>query len=830
MTAPEERPPVGAPPGVSPPQEGPPAAAPPPEGSPPAEPSPEGSHPREPGPEGPPPREEPPQETPPSPGPSQERRVVSVLGHPVAGLAPISLLSAGWILLALQVVPWIRDRFAEAVLDGLRPGIEDIWPAPPPVILAAVISLGFLVVGTVLFLIWVRSAGGFGPLSDRLLRRKESLAGIVLLAAGVLTISILARGVPCLGETKAHVARAWLWFDDLRAGTLPRWTDLWFGGFPVDQHYPPLAHILQAALQFTRLDPYGASKLLVWFCRIAGGVGFALFAARAHRDTRSGFLGGLIYAVAPVFHGIWIWQGWIPGSVFFAVLPWGFLAAERLSTGTGGVRAGAALGLVIGGLALAQTSPARLALILLGSFSVLRAVPTMATRGARTPSVFGLAIGWIGGGLLAATFVYPIVRESATAAGFLTQGFGRVTLHVPGIEAILATLRWTPEGKEYLGVTVAVLAIGGLAVSIRDRLAKGTAIGPIPLAVLVVLPWFLAPANGRWFGMTFFGGILAAAGAVRRIETRSRRFGHSIVFPLAILLVTCDLAPFSLITTYAVHREGHDRIYEILHERMPEGRFLELPADPHGKPLPSMWHYAAASPVASVGGPIVEEAPTSYAFMAATIDTVAHRMRGKGRLPPDLVRLLALDDIHYVLVTTPRGPALPAGLEGPGFVVDPSIPAYRVEAATPVWILEPGTPPGPVVPPQIEVGTDGLAPDLARQLARGELAWLRAASPKPVDGARSVVLPNRLQIDIPDIGASTIRIARNASERTQLLVDGQPWSWRPGPLGGIACDLRAGAHRIEVWGTEDRVRRICRYIQWALAGLLFLVSIGPPRR
>jgi hypothetical protein len=753
-----------------------------------------------------------------------------VLGHPIAGLAPISFLSAGWILLALQIVPWIRDRFAGAVLDGLTPGIEDIWPAPPPVVLAALIALGFLLAGTILLLIWVRSAGGFGPLSDRLLRRRESLAGIILLASGILTISILARGVPCLGDAKTHVARAWLWFDDLRAGTLPRWTDLWYGGFPVDQHYPPLAHILQAALQFMRLSPDSAAKLLVWFCRISGGVGFALFSARVHRDERSGFLGGLIYAIAPIFHVLWIWHGWLPGIVLLGILPWAFLAAERLATGTGGVRAGAALALAIGGLAMAHTVPARLALFMIGAFSLSRAIPTIATRGARAPSIIGLAIGWIGGGLLAACFIYPIVRESAYANGLFAAGFGRLLLHLPRPDAVLATLHWTPAAREYLGVSIAVLAVGGIAVSIRDRLAKGPGIGPIPLASLIILPWFLVSANERWFGLVFFGVILAAAGVVRRIESGPRRFGHSFVFPFAILLVTCDLAPFSLVTTYAVHREGHDKIYENLRDRMPEGRFLELPSDAHGKPIPSTGYYATSSPVASIGGPYIQGAPASYAFTAAAIDTVARQMQGGGPISPELLRLLALNDVRYVLVTNPRGSSLPMGLQAQGFTIDPSIPAYRVAEASPVWILEPGTAPGPEVPQEAQVGTDGLAPDLSRRLAKEGLSWLRAAAPKPVAGARSVVLPNRLQIDLPDIGAVTIRIARNAYAGTKVLMDGQPWSWRPAPLGGIECDLSAGPHRIEVWGAEDRVRRTCRYVQWALAGALFLLSIGPRRR
>lgn len=324
-------------------------------------------------------------------------RAVRVLGHPIAGLAPILFLSAGWLFLALQIVPYMRDSFAGVLLAGGHPSFSDVWPPPPQMLLMLVVTGALLMIGLAMAIIWIKSAGGFGPLSDVLLSRGESLAGIVLIASGVLTAGLLAHGDPSLEDTKTHIVRGWLWFDSFHAGTLPRWTDLWYGGTPADQHYPPLAHIFQGLLGFLRFGPFTAAKALAWICRVAGAIGFALLCARIHKDQRAGLLGGVLYAISPVIHSAWIWEGRLPGVLLLAIAPWGFLATERIATGIGRVRAGCALALAIGGMVLAHAVSARLPLAMLVLLLLVRAIPTLATRGSRAPSLAGLLIGLIGG-------------------------------------------------------------------------------------------------------------------------------------------------------------------------------------------------------------------------------------------------------------------------------------------------------------------------------------------------------------------------------------------------------------------------------------------------
>jgi hypothetical protein len=766
----------------------------------------------------------------PEPGREGQERPVSFLGHPVTGLAPTASLSAGWILLALQFVPQMRDRFGQILIAGGKPAVTDLWPLPPGAALVGLLSLGLLLVGVALFAVWVTRARGFGPLLDRVLHRNELVAAIVFLASGVLTVALISSGQPTLGDAKTHVARGWLWHEYIRAGTFPRWTDLWYGGFPGGQHYPPLAHILQGLLDFLRLDPSGAAKQLAWFCRICGAVGFSLFCARVHRDTRAGLLGGLIYAIAPTTHAAWMWEGRLPGVVVLAILPWAFHLGERLATGIGGYRAGAGFALTVGALTLAHIGQARLAVVLLALFMLLRAIPTIATPGARAPSIAGIAIGVVGGAALAATFVTPMVRDSSFLNTSVPDNLLGFHPGLPDLGAVLATLRWNPFGKTYIGISLVLLAIGGIVRAALDRKEGGRGIGPWPMAVLFFLPWFLVPPWWRGLDLIPLGGWIAAAGIVRRPPSPKYAWiKRGRILPIALFLVLADLAPLSLVTTYGTHREARERMYAALEDRLVSGRFLELPVDASGLAMSSHWFYAPTRPVQSVGGPYIQGAPRAFAYGAAMIDTVAHGLASGQPLAPGLVDLLAIHNVRAIVLTNPQGPVAPPPRPGRGVTVGPEVPALWIDQAAPVAVLEPGSEETPPLP-NAEITVSGLPPEESRRLAREQMAWIVEHKPRPVPEARAVALPNRLEIDVPDLGPVTVRIARNTYPYTEVRVDGVPWPWRAGPLGGITVDLTAGVHKIEVREKEERVRRFLRIVQWALAGLLFLTTLGPRRR
>ncbi len=757
-------------------------------------------------------------------------RSVSILGHPVAGLIPILFLAAGWLLLALRVMPDLRARYAEILLAGGRPGFADLWPPAGPTLIMLAIAAGLLLIGAGMTIVWILSAGGLGPLSDRLLRRQESMAGIVLIAAGVLTASLVSRGEPSLEDAKTHIARGWLWLDFLRAGTLPHWTDLWYGGTPADQHYPPLSHFLQALLGFLRFSPYTAAKVLAWIAGVGGAVGFALFCSRVHRDTRAGLAGGVIYALAPATHAAWIWEGRLPGVLLLGILPWAFLAAERISTGIGGSRAGAGFALATVGMILSATTQARAAIAILALFCLVRAIPTVATRGARAPSVPGLVIGWLGSALLAGAFLVPISLEADLLNDIGQRSITGFTYAFPPFERLGELYGWNLLGKNYLGLSIGLLALCGIARAVMDRKEGGRGIGPVPLTLLLLVPWALVNPNQRGLDLVSMGAMIAAAGVVRRGETPPRvPFIRLGLFPVAMLLVLLDLAPLSLVTTYGEHRAIRARVYEELQGPLLGGRFLELRADEDGRIVPSHWSYATDRPLPSIGGPFPQGAPRAFRHLAALIDSVGHAIDSGRPLDPDLVELLAVQNVRAVFVGSPTGVIVPQGVESDRFKLDPERKVFFVESAAPAAVLEPGAPPPPA-DPNAPVEKGGMDPTTSRKLVAESIAWLRDARIHPLRDARAVVLPNRMEVEVPDVGAATLRIARNAYPFTEVRLDGREWGWSPGPLGGIVVSVDAGPHKIEIRGVENRTRRLCRYAQWGLGALLFLLAIGPRRR
>jgi hypothetical protein len=760
-------------------------------------------------------------------GTARRSHLSAILARPIAGLAPILLLSTGWILLSLVVLPWVRDRVADTMLRGGEPHMATIWPLPNPVSLVAGITVSLFLIGFVLLVIWMRSTRGLGCLLDRLTDRTGSLAGMVLLAAGVLTVSVLARGEPSLGDARTHITRGWFWQEALRSGEIPIWTDLWYGGTPVDQHYPPLAHILQALIGLVGFVPGDASKILSWLCRISGAVGFALLCREVHRDGRAGVLGGIIYGLAPTFHLAWMWDGRLPGSLVIAILPWAFLAAERVSTGIGGSRAGAGLGLSLWLLSLAHTTEIRLAFALVLLFVLLRLASTIEARGWRAPSWTGLLIGGTGGRVLVGFFLYPIARDADLLVAIRQAKPIGLGLSVPHARELLDLLRWNPAGKHYLGASVVLLGFLGLVRAIAERSRVSVGIGPAALAVFMILPWFLHPPQQRSLDIMFIGGILAAARMARRVPGARFSFQEKPGLLAGMLvLIFFDLAPITLITTYGVHRGERDRIYDRLQERIQSGRFLELPEDRNGRPQTTVWSYALARPIPSVGGPFPQGAPLSWAHQQAMVDAVAEAMIAP--LPRELVSLLAFHNIRYVLVTNRTSGTRMAQVVSPGLTEDPDLPGLMVDAASPVFVIDSNAPPPPTAP-HLRI-VDGMPESPPLSLAAADAAWIEAARPHPVLDARASVLPNRMDVEIPDVGATTVRIERSPYPYTKVRIDGKESPWREGPLGGMLIDIGPGPHHVEIRGVEEPVRRACRYAQWGTAGLLIIMMFSSRRK
>ena len=157
-----------------------------------------------------------------------------------------------------------------------------------------------------------------------------------------------------------------------------------------------------------------------------------------------------------------------------------------------------------------------------------------------------------------------------------------------------------------------------------DRKEEGRGIGPIPIAILVVLPWVIA---ATWVQESRPRAARRAARRGRRRASRTPAVALPVPAkgdpPAGVLLVLVDLAPISLLTTYHLRRSGARA--ELREARGPtRERALSRAArlsnecrSRASRPTP------LDRPVASVGGPSVLETPRAFVHTAAMIDTVA---------------------------------------------------------------------------------------------------------------------------------------------------------------------------------------------------------------
>lgn len=743
----------------------------------------------------------------------------------------LCFLGPGWALLALVVLPRVRDRMAGLMREG---------GAPPPLSSALPSSsLEWMLLAAGALLLGV----GFWLLTPSLLRadpdREDgpspagrattrvlawSLAGI----AAILALAQLAPGEPTIADAKSHVGRAWLWVESLRQFSLPRWTDFWYGGFPGDLHYPPLSHVLAAAPSMLGLDPYESVKIVAWLSLVASAVGFAMLARTLHGSRSAAIIGGLVGVLAPPFHNSWLWQGRLPGLLLIGILPWVFLAVERLIRGRTGVRGAVELSLGIWLLALAHLGQARPALLLLGLFTALRLAATWKSERIRERTLL-LAGGWLFGIVLIAPFVIPFVAEKPWV-NYLAPP-DPMRLMMPTFADVVRMFSFNPRGQGILGASLLVLAIVGLVRAERRRRAPGQVvertagaveaigpigpIGPVAMAVMIVVPWAICETWGRGVDLLFLGGILAAPAAVALVRPP--------FFGLAVLLLLADLAPSQLFSTYSSsdQRKDRNRAYTLLEAGHQNGRMLELPATAAGVIQPNSWMFAPGRRLASLGGPFIQGATLDFRHWIPPIDTLAHSMRGAAEIDSGVVRLIAFHGVSSIIVVGPTK-LLPPNSRGAGLEFDSALPGLRLPEASLVFALPETWPEAPPLS-DVPLNASGLPRLLSRRLAREQLAWLRETAPTPILGVSARVLPNAMHLEIADAPGGQVRIARAAYPGTRVWIDDVDTEWKPAPLGGLLVALPAGDHEVRIETPISGLRRACEVVQLLLAGAAALV-------
>lgn len=206
-----------------------------------------------------------------------------------------------------------------------------------------------------------------------------------------------ATANPDLGDVTFQV-EPWLLFlrQELRAGRLPFWNPHQSAGAPFWSNGSS-APLHPFHLLFALLPLQAGFVLLPWLRLAVGGAGAYVLARELGVGTRAAPLAAIVFALSGRFAAFLLY----PMANALCLVPWVFLAVERIAAGRAGAWRGLAL---LAGLQLLAGHPET------PVFSGLAATVYLLVRGSASPwRAWGLfALGWATGLALAAVAILPL--------------------------------------------------------------------------------------------------------------------------------------------------------------------------------------------------------------------------------------------------------------------------------------------------------------------------------------------------------------------------------------------------------------------------------------
>jgi hypothetical protein len=359
-------------------------------------------------------------------------------------------------------------------------------------------------------------------LGGLLLRRRDlGLAWVVCGLAAVALLGpalVLPDGVPSPAASLAHdppwqgvadpaagndnlrdvtyQVEPWLLFmrRELRAGRLPLWDPYQSAGAPFWSNGSS-APLFPLHLLFALLPLQLGLVLLPWLRLVLAGCGAWALAAELGLSRPAALLAAVIYPLCGTVTSFLLY----PMSNAHALLPWVFLAVERLAAGGGAALASAARSLSAPVSSSASVSASR--------------VPSTAAATGRSPSLRAVAALAAAGGLQ----LLGGHPETAIYAALLTA----IYLLVRGSPRPLAAWLGLAGGWALAGAIAAVQLLPlALTLPETSRWLAWTPPSPVPLGTVaglllrLVLPDLYGnPAHGTWWGPYNFAATAIYAGA-----------------------------------------------------------------------------------------------------------------------------------------------------------------------------------------------------------------------------------------------------------------------------------------------------------------------------
>jgi len=135
--------------------------------------------------------------------------------------------------------------------------------------------------------------------------RKKIMQGIAWTFIACLNLLIIyyrvIDGVPMGEDSSSHLYKILYAYKNIKEnGTIPAWSDLWYGGHPFLLFYPPLSYWLVLALALLGLDPLVSYKLLDALSFIVAPIAVYFLAKEADLAENERLTASLLYALTPI--------------------------------------------------------------------------------------------------------------------------------------------------------------------------------------------------------------------------------------------------------------------------------------------------------------------------------------------------------------------------------------------------------------------------------------------------------------------------------------------------------------------------------------------------
>src|SRR4051812_40373808 len=131
------------------------------------------------------------------------------------------------------------------------------------------VAIALVVVAAAAYVVWAEvKHGAWTALLAQADSSNRVLFGFLGLATVIIARCYLTPGQVFMGDAETHLLRSWMFAEHFRHLDTPVWSNAWYGGFPLLEHYGSLYFIVTALLTIVFGDIHVATKLLLWGCHV----------------------------------------------------------------------------------------------------------------------------------------------------------------------------------------------------------------------------------------------------------------------------------------------------------------------------------------------------------------------------------------------------------------------------------------------------------------------------------------------------------------------------------------------------------------------------------